>query len=106
MARPFDERDFRKEYVGVWKPTPKDRYLHDLAEEYHRRTEEYDKMVCTGPMGRHGVLPANGIERGKIERNALELLRELQYRAVRQCGATGREVREAIQNWRRRNKHG
>jgi hypothetical protein len=71
-----------------------------LAREYHRRTEEYDWLVCTGPIGRDGILPGNGRELGLINRNARELLKELEIRAERQMGIAKNKVATAIQQYR------
>lgn len=63
-------------------PTPA--ALIDLAAEYHRRTEEYDRTVCTGPMGRDGIMPATTKELFLINRNARDVWHELVKKAVEQ----------------------
>jgi len=55
--------------------------LFDLAEEYHSRTEEYDRTVCTGPIKHGGILPANGKEHALINRNAKAIMEEMVNRA-------------------------
>ena len=56
-----------KELIGAWLG-------------YYRRCEAYDRAVCTGPMGRDGILPATGHEAGMIGRNARAEMAELRSR--------------------------
>ncbi len=44
----------------------------ELAVQYHVDCELYDRTVCTGGMGKDGVLPANRTEQQKIEAHALD----------------------------------
>ncbi|SOD27637.1 hypothetical protein SAMN05518800_3201 [Variovorax sp. YR752] len=44
--------------------------LDALVRQYRERCEAYDCTVCTGPMGRDGILPATEHERGLITLNA------------------------------------
>jgi hypothetical protein len=55
--------------------------LAQLAEEYHGRTEAYDRRACTGLIGRDGIMPAAAHERALINRNAAEIRREQLARA-------------------------
>lgn len=55
--------------------------LAQLADEYHRRAEAYDRIVCTGRTGPDGIMPANATELVRINRNAQQLRRELIERA-------------------------
>jgi len=84
------------EYLCVFEPSDCDKYLYDLSEEYHRRTEEYDLYVCTGPMGRDGILPANNYQYCLINKNAIKILRELKERAWNEMGIDGKAVQRAI----------
>lgn len=43
----------------------------EAAVQYHVRCELFDRKVCSGPMGRDGVLPANPREQAIINSNAL-----------------------------------
>jgi hypothetical protein len=89
-------------YQGVWPPEdPSEAYLRELAEEYHRRAEEYDRTVCTGPVGRDGILPASHYELTMINRNALSLKRELEDRAMSERGIGSQQVTKAIQRYSR-----
>lgn len=70
----------RDYYFGTFENKPHPR--HDLAVEYYRRTEAYDRSVCTGPVRDGEILPSSHHELALINRNALAVLRELQER----CG--------------------
>ncbi|BDD79945.1 hypothetical protein [Burkholderia phage FLC10] len=67
-------------YLGTFEPTPRTQ-LDELAAEYHERCEAYDRTVCTGPIGRDGILPATSHELRLINRHAIAVLRELRSRA-------------------------
>lgn len=71
--------DLFRYLYGEFKPT--DAALVDLAAEYFLRTEQYDRTVCSGPIGRDGIMPANAHEHGAINRNARQVRRELIERA-------------------------
>jgi hypothetical protein len=88
-----NDREFRNQYLGEPKPT--DHRLLDLAREYYRRTEAYDRTVCTGPMTRDGIMPATYRERGLINHHAGIVLSELRKQAERQ-GFTKDEFRSAM----------
>lgn len=51
--------------------------LRELAKRYHEETEAYDRGVCTGPVVRGSVMPANPREFRSINRNALSIRRRL-----------------------------
>ena len=79
--------------------------LLDLAMEYHRRCEAYDRIVCTGPIGPEGcVLPATPREMGLINRNARLILRELTHRAA-EIGGTHQELLETIRRYDERGNY-
>ena len=88
------------EYVGTFEPTAEERYLHELASEYHERTEDYDRTVCTGPVVRNAIRPANGREFTAINKNAQKVRKELQDRAMRERGIPHGLVTKAIQHYR------
>lgn len=78
-----------------------DKYLNDLAKEYHDRTEAYDKLVCTGGIGPGGsIMPADHHESTDINRHALRVLAELQAKACREQSIKGDKVTQAIQQRR------
>ena len=92
--------DFNEQYLGRFRVTPTDKYLHELAKEYHTTCEAYDRTVCTGPNSKYGILPANGREAGDINRHAREVLRRLQEKAIVK-GILNKDVLKAIQGRRR-----
>lgn len=71
----------RKEF-GAYSFEPEPDPLHELALEYYRRTEDYDRSVCTGPIMEDGITPATYKELHQINEHARKVLRELQQR----CG--------------------
>jgi hypothetical protein len=85
---------FEREYLCEW-PADTDKVLHDLAAQYHWQTEAYDRLVCTGPMGRDGILPADGYESGLINRNAHEIRKVLEAEAAKH-GYTPAQLHRAI----------
>jgi hypothetical protein len=93
---------FDQEYLGTFELTEQDKYLHSLAEEYHTRCEDYDRTVCTGQVGRDGILPATNWEVRQINLNALAVLKEIQGRAYRERGISPVEVSRAISDYRAR----
>lgn len=56
----------------------------DLAVEYHRRTEDFDRSVCSGPITSDGIMPANYKELGLINSNARKVLSEMKRKAADQ----------------------
>jgi hypothetical protein len=91
---------FTTYYLGDFScPTLQEIYLHSLAEEYHKRTEEHDRSVCTGPIKNGGILPANDAEMKSIIRNALSVKQEIKIRAYREHGIDGSTLEKAIQNY-------
>jgi hypothetical protein len=77
------------------EPEPEDSALAALAMSYYERAEAYDCTVCTGPMGRDGVMPANYREMGLINRNAASVLRDVQEQAQR-LGYTREQLKAAM----------
>jgi hypothetical protein len=41
-------KDFEKLYFCTFEPSAHDQRLHDIATEYHKVCEEYNKTVCSG----------------------------------------------------------
>ena len=53
-----------------YKLSAKEERIAQLAAEYHKETESYDKMVCTG-IGPGGyAVPTNSLQRTSIEIHA------------------------------------
>lgn len=76
-------------FMQEWVETPEERARHAIAREYYLRAEAYDRTVCTGPMGRDGILPGSDWEGVLINRHAIALRKELMDR-------TGMSYREFI----------
>lgn len=101
-AREYQVQHFVQEFLGIPQiPTERDRFLDRLAEEYHERTEAFDRRVCSGE--KDGVaMPTNGRESGQINRHALQVRKELLERGMG-YGITSKELHRAIQ---RHGQHG
>jgi hypothetical protein len=87
------ETEYHRLYLC--EPESIDFRLLDLARSYYRRAEEYDRTVCTGPIGRDGIMPATSREFAAINRNANELLQELKRKAA-ELGFGTAEFAEAM----------
>ncbi|MEL7551944.1 hypothetical protein AAGV37_18885 [Pseudomonas protegens] len=48
-----------------------------LAEQYVNETEAYDRTVCTGPVLRDGIMPATRHEFALVNRNARQVLEQI-----------------------------
>ena len=77
------------------RESARDRWLIDLAKEYHTRTEAYDRAICTGPILHGGIMPETPHQHRAIQRNALAIHRELLEKA-RNLGFTGIEWQKAL----------
>lgn len=88
-------------FQGEFSIEARDRFLIHLADEYHQRTEAFDRTVCTGPMGHDGIMPMNHRELALINANAQRIRRELVDRAV-QAGFTEAQFKEAMMHSIRR----
>jgi len=91
--------EFSELLCGDFTPTPRDNALYELAKRYHHDCEEYDLKVCTGGMGRDGILPANSDEFRLINKNALHVRMRL-IKEYFDYGFTGKEMQRAISNYR------
>jgi hypothetical protein len=69
--------------------------LYDLAEEYHQRTEQYDRTICTGPIRHGGIIPWTAEQRAAINRHAKKVLKEMVLRA-RCLGFSAKEMQGMI----------
>ena len=93
--------EFKHEYFCDFKDSSdEDGYLKSIAAEYHRRAEEYDRKVCTGPIINGSVMPCSNAELQLINRHAHSLLIELKERAYTQFGIDYRDVSAAIRKYR------
>lgn len=67
-------KTFHQEYLGI--PFAEDQNqtaLRRLVESYEKQTEEYDRMVCAGPVKNGRIIPATLEEFSRINRNAQSL---------------------------------
>lgn len=93
----MDRHSFEQLYVAEFKRSP----LDDLADEYHRRCEAFDRTVCTGPLRDGGIMPATHREMRIISRHACEVRAEMRQRAAGEGFAAG-EMDRAIRDAERR----
>ena len=95
------QHEARALFYGDFSIEAQDHVLVQLADEYHQRTEAFDRTVCTGPMGHDGIMPANHRQLALINANAQRIRRELVDRAV-QAGFTEAQFKEAMMHSIRR----
>lgn len=89
------------DYPGAPLKTAEDR-LAELAEQFVVDTERYDREVCTGPIKRGGIMPANAHERKLVISNAGEVCTRMYRDFVEPLKFTHTEWRCAIQRARKR----
>lgn len=58
---------------------------HELAVKYHYECETFDRTVCTGPVVRGSIMPANARELGIIGMHAKDVL----HRIMREADSHG-----------------
>lgn len=78
------------------EPTDHEKLLRELAEEYHKRCNEYDNQICTGKNHRGEKVPETTYQYADIVNNARKVRQELEARALRN-GLTIGELTGAIQ---------
>lgn len=96
------DEQYRALFHGQFSIEGQDPDLVKLADEYHQRTEAFDRTVCTGPVGHAGIQPANAREAGLVNASALQIRRELVDRAVH-AGFTESQFKEALMHYIRRS---
>ena len=65
---------FANLYQSDFTPTESERRLAAAAEQYVAETEAYDRTVCTGPILKGSIMPANSHERRLVNRNAMQAM--------------------------------
>ena len=87
---------FPSELLGSFPtPTPEEIAARELAEDYHRVTEEFDRSVCTGPIVNGSIRPACTYEIAKINRFARQAYAHRLEGAI-QAGATRKQFHDAV----------
>lgn len=87
-------QQFAHLYQCEFHVTPAAAHLREVAEQYVRDTEAYDRTVCTGPIIRGEIMPATLHERGQINRFASRMFNRL---ALENAGRfTATELRREI----------
>lgn len=65
---------FADQYLCTFRQTPAEAELRQAAERYVSEAETFDRTVCTGLIGKDGILPATLRELALVNRNAHSLL--------------------------------
>ncbi len=86
-------------YEQEWLLTEQDRKVRELAEQYHRDTEGYDRAVCTGPIKEGVIWPATIEQMRLINRNALQRWKEV-MKLAEQHGISRRIMQRAISRFK------
>ena len=68
---------FAEQFHCTFQLTEADHQRREAALRYVSETEAYDRTVCTGPIGRDGIMPATARERAQSIRFASSLLDRL-----------------------------
>jgi hypothetical protein len=97
------EPHFHQEYMCVpYEESEGEKRLRELAEQYIKRTEEYDRAICTGPIVNGYIMPSHAAESSACNRNAL-MVREDLFTKVRQLGFTRQQWLQAIRRAERQS---
>ena len=67
----------------------------ELAREYHRQCEAFDRTVCTGPITADGIMPATPRELAQVNAFAARMRRECVEQAQR-YGVSAETMQRAI----------
>lgn len=91
--------NYAREYVGEPMPLSAEyRFAYECWLEYYDRCEGYDRTVCTGPMGRDGVMPVNPEQRAIINRHAANLSKLVNLKLIEVDADTSRRGRAKALN--------
>lgn len=83
------------EFEQEWRPTQQESKAAELAERYHRETEAFDRLVCTGPIIKGSIMPNGPHEMAQINRNAIKVRRQILDEAA-QHGISAHDMARAI----------
>ena len=87
---------FPSEFLGSFpQPTPEEIAARELAEDYHRVTEEFDRSVCTGPIINGAIRPACVNELYTINRFARTAYANRLEKAIAE-GVTPKQFQRAV----------
>ena len=86
---------FSRNYLQTFRPSEEYRRLYELAREYDKRCEAFDKRVCSGMNDRGIAIPISWVEMGKCSHNARQVFKELMVE-VESLGFTSKDFRIAI----------
>jgi hypothetical protein len=78
-----------------WQPTEQDRKAAELAERYHRDTEAYDRLVCTGPIRDGAIMPIDHRELALVNTYASKVREEIMQEA-KHYGISRQDMQRAI----------
>lgn len=96
---------FEREYLGMpYTPTKEEIRLRELAQEYHKTCEDYDRTVCTGPIQNGAIMPATGAEVSAVSRHA-QAVRDGLWKHVAPLGFSRQQWMEAIRDEALRYRH-
>lgn len=96
---------FEREYLGMpYTPTEEEIRLRELAKEYHRTCEDYDRTVCTGEMKDGAIMPATCAEVSAISRHA-QAVRNGLWKHVSPLGFNRQQWMDAIRDEGRPYRH-
>jgi len=94
---------FYREYLGIPFDSGEELELRKIVEEYERRTEEFDRTVCTGPIKNGRIMPATGEEFSVVNRHAMQVRSELIPRVL-SIGKTPAEFQQVLIGYRKERR--
>ncbi len=84
--------EFKQEYLCSFTD---ENGLYDLAREYHKQCEDYDRKVCTGPIINGSIMFNNEEEKSASIKNAIFVRNNLLEKA-KEMGYSNSELARAI----------
>ena len=87
--------EFKREYLSEFRYMERDKKLEELATRYHLLTEEYDRVVCTGPIVNGWITASTSAEMALINKNAKRVRVDIERQAA-EHGIGRQELQRAI----------
>ena len=87
--------EYRALYEQELQPTAQELKCVELAKRYHHEAEAYDRTVCTGPVMRGSVMPADHRELAMVNGNAARLRKQIMAEAATH-GISTKDMARAI----------
>ncbi len=105
----ISKEEFDKLYYGTFPVSYEKDALSVLAEEYNKRCDEFDNIICTGKYffddDNFEKVPKDKYERTRMESHAESVFQEIINRPeVRSLGYTTKELKKSFGHYKMRAK--